>query len=106
MFNMFLMRSDLVDEYCAFLFDVLFELDKNVDTSNYSAFQARYPGRVGEILFNVWLDKKVRDGQDTKAQSLKVKEIKHIHMESINWWNKGMAFLKAKFFGKRYEHGF
>ena len=106
MFNMFLMRSDLVDEYCAFLFFFFFDLDKNVDTSNYSAFQARYPGRVGEILFNVWLDKKVRDGQDTKAQSLKVKEIKHIHMESINWWNKGMAFLKAKFFGKRYEHGF
>lgn len=106
MFNMFLARSDLVDEYCAFLFDVLFKLDRRIDTSDYSAFQARYPGRVGEILFNVWLDKKVRDDQDAKAQSLKVKEIKCTHMEPINWQIKGTAFLKAKFFGKRYEHGF
>ncbi len=100
MFNMFIMRSDLVDEYCQFLFDVLFELDKRVDTSDYSAFQARYPGRIGEILFNVWLDREV------KEQGLKVKEIQHIHMEPINWWNKGTAFLKAKFMGRRYEHGF
>ena len=100
MFNMFVMRADFVDEYCSFLFDVLHELDKRVDTSNYSAFQARYPGRVGEILLNVWLDKEV------EAQGLKVKEIQHIHMEPINWWNKGTAFLKAKFFGRRYEHGF
>lgn len=96
MFNMFVMRADLVDEYCSFLFDVLHELDKRVDTSNYSAFQARYPGRVGEILLNVWLDKEVGE------QGLKVKEIQHIHMEPINWWNKGTAFLKAKFLGRRY----
>ena len=100
MFNMFIMRSDLVDEYCAFVFHVLFELDKRIDKSNYSAFQARYPGRVGEILFNVWLDK-----QKTE-QGLKVKEISYIHMEQINWWNKGTAFLKAKYLRKRYEHGF
>ena len=54
----------------------------------------------GEILLNVWLDKEVGE------QGLKVKEIQHIHMEPINWWYKGTAFLKAKFLGKRYEHGF
>lgn len=100
MFNMFLMKTALVDEYCKFLFDVLFELDKQIDTSDYSAFQARYPGRIGELLFNVWLDKKCQEGE------LKIKKIKCIHMEPINWWNKGMAFLKAKFLGRRYEHGF
>lgn len=100
MFNMFLMRADLVDAYCKFLFDVLFELDKQIDTSGYSAFQARYVGRIGEILFNVWLDK------ESQERGLKVKEIKCIHMEPINWWNKGIAFLNAKFMGKRYEHGF
>ena len=100
MFNMFIMRAKFVDEYCSFLFDVLFELDKRVDTDGYSAFQARYPGRVGEILFNVWLDKQ------SQEKGLKIKEIKHIHMEPINWWNKGTAFLKAKFLARRYEHGF
>lgn len=107
MFNMFIMRADLVDEYCSFLFDILFELDKKVDTTGYSAFQARYPGRIGEILFNVWLDyKRSGEGAGNKEQGLRVKELQHIHMEQINWWNKGTAFLKAKFLGKRYEHGF
>ena len=100
MFNMFIMRSDLVDKYCTFVFNILFELDKRIDKSNYSAFQARYPGRVGEILFNVWLDR------EKIEQRLKIKEVSHIHMERINWWNKGTAFLKAKYLGKRYEHGF
>ena len=100
MFNMFLMRQDLLEDYCTFLFDVLFELNQQVDISNYTPFQSRYPGRVGEILFNVWLIKK------SEEQNLKVKEIKHIHMESINWWDKGNAFLQAKFLKKRYEHGF
>ena len=100
MFNMFLMRSNLVDEYCQFLFDVLFELKEQVTIDGYSAFQARYLGRIGEILFNVWLDKVKQE------RKLKVKEIRCIHMEAINWLKKGMAFIKAKFFGKRYEHGF
>lgn len=100
MFNMFLMRADLVDEYCQFLFEVLFELDKQIDTNGYSDFQARYLGRIGEILFNVWLDKM------SQEREFRVKEIKCIHMEPINWWNKGRAFLRAKFFGKKYEHGF
>lgn len=107
MFNMFIMRADLINEYCQFLFDILFELDKKIDTKGYSTFQARYPGRIGEILFNVWLDyKQSEQGVEGKEQGLRVKEIQHIHMEQINWWNKGTAFLKAKFLGKRYEHGF
>lgn len=100
MFNMFIMRTDLVNDYCAFLFDVLFELDKHVDTSGYSAFQARYLGRVSEILFNVWLMKKCED------EPLMVKEIGYIHMEPVNWWKKGTSFLKAKFLGKKYEGSF
>ena len=111
MFNMFLMRSDLVNEYCGFLFDILFELNKQIDTSDYSRFQKRYLGRVGEILLNVWLDKRLSEQGEGEARSrgkdkLKIKEIRHIHMEKINWWNKGVAFLKAKFGGERYEHGF
>lgn len=107
MFNMFIMRADLVNEYCQFLFDVLFELDKEVDTEGYSTFQARYPGRIGEILFNVWLDYKLSwQGAGANGKELRVKEIHHIHMEQINWWDKGTAFLKAKFLGTRYEHGF
>ena len=29
-----------------------------------------------------------------------------IHMEDINWWKKGGAFLKAKFKGRKYSGSF
>lgn len=96
MFNMYIMEKTLSDEYCAWLFDILFELEKRVGDKEYSAFQGRFYGRVSEIIFNVWLDKRQEP----------VKEIGCIHMEKINWWKKGTAFLKAKLLGKKYEGSF
>ncbi len=99
MFNMFVMSKTDVDEYCSWLFPILTELEKQVDTSNLSAFQGRLYGRVSEILFNVWLREKRKTGS-------RIKEVPCIHMEPVNWWVKGTAFLKAKFTGKKYEGSF
>lgn len=96
MFNMFIMRKDLSDEYCEWLFSILFELEDRLGEQNYSFFQGRFYGRVSEIIFNVWLAHK----------KLPYKEIPYMHMEKINWWKKGIAFLQAKLFGKRYEGSF
>lgn len=103
MFNMMIMDKSLIDEYCAWLFDILFELQKRMDKQELSAFQGRFYGRVSEIIFNVWLDQRIQSGFISKNE---VKEIPCIHMEKINWWKKGTAFLKAKFFGKKYEGSF
>ena len=100
MFNMAIMQKSILDDYCSWLFAILFELQTRVDASELSAFQARYPGRVSEILLNVWLDYKIECGEINKAE---IGEIKHIHMEKTNWFKKGAGFLKAKFFHKRYE---
>ena len=58
MFNMFIMKKELLDEYCSWLFPILFELKKRIDVSNLTAFEARLFGRVSELLFNVWLEEK------------------------------------------------
>ena len=55
MFNMFIMKKDLLNGYCKWLFDVLFELEKRVDSTKYSAFHARFFGRVSELLLDVYL---------------------------------------------------
>lgn len=68
-----------------------------------SNFQGRFYGRVSEIIFNVWLDYQLQGG---KIKQSEVMELSCIHMEDINWLKKGTAFLKAKFFGKRYEGSF
>lgn len=103
MFNMMIMEKGFLNEYCEWLFDILFELKKRVDVADLSEFQGRFFGRVSEIIFNGWLDHQVSSGRIQKDEIL---EIPCIHMEKISWIKKGTAFLKAKFAGIKYEHGF
>ncbi|MCR5416712.1 MAG: DUF4422 domain-containing protein [Pseudobutyrivibrio sp.] len=95
MFNMAIMPRDLLDEYCNWLFDILGRLEQQVDVADLDSFHARLFGRVSEILFNVWVLKKMDDG-------MSVVECPVIDMEPINWPKKILGFLQAKFFGKKY----
>ena len=56
--NMFIMKSkELMDDYCTWLFDILFEVEKETDLTDYTASEARIYGYLSEILLNVWIDK-------------------------------------------------
>ena len=103
LFNMMIMPRDLINSYCSWLFSVLFELEKQIDTSNMTLFEKRYVGRVSERLFNVWLNHQIRIGIIRKNE---VKELPYIYLEKINWCKKCTGFLKAKFFNKKYESSF
>ena len=41
MFNMFVMRRDLYNQYCEWMFSILAELEKRVDISGYDAYESR-----------------------------------------------------------------
>ena len=98
MFNMLVMKRDCFRDYCDFLFDILFELEKrDLPGSNGSAFERRLYGRVSEILFNVWLE---------KHRELSLFEVPVKSPEKVNWVKKGTAFLSAKFFKKKYKESF
>ncbi|GEA30043.1 DUF4422 domain-containing protein [Clostridium diolis] len=103
MFNMMIMRKDYFDNYCSWLFDINFKLNQELEMPELSFFQGRFYGRVSEIIFNVWLDYQITIGTIKKNE---IKEIPCIHMEKVNWWKKGTAFLMAKFLNKRYEGSF
>ena len=103
MFNMMILPRDLLDDYCRWLFDILFCLRERMADVELDAFQARFYGRVSEIIFNVWLEEKLRSGAVSPGQ---VREIPCIHMEPVNWAKKGTAFLKAKFLHERYDSSF
>ena len=103
MFNMMIMRKDVLNEYCSWLFDILFELGNRTDATGYSAFQNRFYGRISEILFNVWLDYELSSGRLDKYD---IEKLPFIHMEKVNWFKKGSAFLAAKFTNKKYEGSF
>lgn len=103
MFNMMIMEKTLFSGYCSWLFSILFELRERLGEEGLSPFQRRYYGRVSEIIFNAWLDQKIKDGT---LKPDEIKEIPVMHMEKINWRKKGTAFLTAKFFGKKYSSSF
>ena len=98
---MMIADRDILNDYCSWLFDVLFSVFKKIDSSNYSAFEKRYVGRISELLFNVWLKKTIEDGR------IKKKEILELGFDvDENMIVKVPAFLKAKFLGKKYERSF
>ncbi len=99
MFNMMIMPRPLLEEYCSWLFDILFELENRIDVSGLDQFSARLFGRVSEILFNAWVLKKEDEG-------MSVIECPVIDMEPVNWPKKIMGFLAAKFFKKKYKKSF
>jgi len=96
MFNMFIMKKEILNEYCTWLFDILFELEKRTDASQYDSFHARFYGRISELLLDVWINK----------NQIKYEEIKVIDMQRVNWIKKGTSFLMAKFTGKKYGKSF
>lgn len=96
MFNMFIMKKEILNEYCKWLFDILYELEKRIDVTKYDTFHSRFFGRVSELLLDIWIN----------TNDIKYKEIKVINIEKVNWIKKGTAFLLAKFTGKRYKESF
>ncbi len=86
-FNMFVMRFDLLDRYCTWLFNVLSDLENRLDFSSYSDYDKRVFGFIGERLLDVWVE----------TNGIFYRELPVLHMESQHWLKKGTAFLIRKF---------
>ncbi|MFT9085568.1 DUF4422 domain-containing protein, partial [Liquorilactobacillus sp.] len=56
-YNMFVMKKINFNNYCTWLFDILFESEKKIDISGYDTQEARVFGYLAEILINVWVFK-------------------------------------------------
>lgn len=96
LFNMFIMKRELFNSYCKWMFPILEELETYYDLKNMDPFQARLIGRVSERLMDVWVMK----------NNLKYKEINYIYFGKSNYAKKILGFIMAKFFGKKYKQSF
>ena len=96
MFNMFIMKKELANNYFEWLFPILDSMYECMDLSDLTPFEARLFGRVSELLFNVWLAK----------NNLTPTEAHFMYMENVNLFKKGLSFLQAKFFKKKYKESF
>lgn len=105
MFNMMIMTRELLDAYCTWLFHILFELERRLGNPEQfmSPYQGRLYGRVSEIILNVWLLHQVRTKTVGEGE---IKELSCVCTEKVNWYRKGISFLRSKFFNKKYEGSF
>lgn len=90
-YNMFLMKKEIFDGYCQWLFPILFQVEQEIDISSYSQYDKRVFGFLSERLLDIYLE----------ANGIPYREIPVIFMEQQNWLKKGTAFLKRKFFPRK-----
>lgn len=53
--NVLITSKKIFDSYCEWLFEILFQLEKSIDLSNYTTAEARVFGYLSELLLNVWV---------------------------------------------------
>ena len=81
-FNMLIMRRKEFDAYCTWLFDILEETERRMETP-----PARMIGFLAERLMDAWI------GTTETAY----RELPVYQTERTNWLKKGGAFLKRKY---------
>lgn len=84
-YNMFIASKTIIDSYCEWLFDVLFELDRTIDLSQYNDYNQRMWGFLSERLFNVWIMK----------NNIDVYEEPVFFFDETSWFNTLLGSLKA-----------
>lgn len=67
---MFICNKNLINDYCEWIFPIMFELEKQLDTSNYDDYRKRVYGFLTERLFNVWFTYKNLKVKETNVKLL------------------------------------
>lgn len=74
-YNMFIGKKHIVDQYCQWLFDILFTAESLIDYTEYDSYNQRVFGFLAERLFTVWI---VHHYQDFHFSYLPVVQIKNL----------------------------
>ncbi|CZV99852.1 DUF4422 domain-containing protein [Enterobacter cloacae] len=93
LYNMFVCKKALIDEYFVWLFPLLFALEQKIAYQNYDAYQKRVFGFMAERLFNVWLHH--------QRNRLRIKYMPVVNIDGENLLLKGIGLLKRHFWGTK-----
>lgn len=72
--NMFIGKKEIVDNYCEWLFSILFEIEELLKEKGEDSFERRM-GMLGERMLDIWIEK----------NDVKVKELFSINTERRDW---------------------
>ena len=65
--NLFIMKKKMFEEYCEFIFPILFKLYNMIDTSTYDGYQKRQCAFLAERLTSLFLFAKKQQGYRFKT---------------------------------------
>lgn len=83
--NMFIMSKTAFNEYCNWLFPLLFEFDSRVNTEGYSLQERRVNGYIAERLLGCWVE------QNRAKWDI-------VELPKVEFHNDGYWYAKAKYF--------
>ena len=113
--NLFIMRKPIFEEYCQWLFTLLFELEKRIDISEYDEQEQRVFGMLGERLFGVFFTQYIKTHpnckyrivqralfwhteQNYECQKTKIKSIKRTVKKCLGESSYIYRFLKSIYY--------
>lgn len=68
--NMFIMKKNLFNEYCSWLFDILQKAESQIDLKGRDPYQRRAFGFLGERLLNIFVQYKAETNQNIKIKTV------------------------------------
>ena len=93
LYNMFVMRSNMFNLYCEWLFRALFEVQEHVSYEEYGPYQSRVFGFLGERMLNVWVEKNI--------PASRRKYISVVNLDGENIVSKFVNMLRRRFLGDK-----
>ena len=87
MFNMCVMRKDIFDGYCTWLFEVLGKLEQKLDLTGWNTTEQRVYGFMSEFMLDMYL----------MTHQISYQEIPVLFMEKQSMVKKALGVVKRKF---------
>lgn len=87
MFNMFVMKREVFNKYCEWMFPILQTVDSEIDVTGYTRMEARATAYFGEFMLDIWNEK----------NRIPYKELDVMFMEKQSMVKKAWTALKRKF---------
>lgn len=87
--NICVMKKELFDRYCAWLFDIFFEVQKRINVESYDSYHKRVFGFISEFLLYVWVTKNRLNAYECKVGMIDEKaETKEMKLQLAEYFRR------------------